>query len=122
MFVEKPSEQYAPYNGAGNNKTQTRVERNLRPDVPGIWFLWEHHSHASVTETHGPAFAMSSAIAPDRFSKSAALDRGSKPAKPLPGPTTLDAYQEGLFHRHPCINVRISELKGSDPVRDNQDL
>src|SRR5579859_6043738 len=33
MFVEKPSEQYAPYNGAGNNKTQTRVERNLRPDV-----------------------------------------------------------------------------------------
>jgi len=63
MVIEKPPEQYAPYNGSGDDETQTRIERNLRPDIPGIWFLWERHPHASTSKTHVHGFAMSPVIA-----------------------------------------------------------
>jgi hypothetical protein len=59
VIIEKPPQQYAPYDGSGNDKTQTRIERNLRPDVPGIWFLRERHFHAPTSETNGSIFVVS---------------------------------------------------------------
>lgn len=116
MFVEKPSQEGASDDGAWNNKAQTRVERDLRPDALAIWFLWERHSHhltekkivryAIIRKRHGPSFAWP------------AVSGISQRAEPIPGLAAIGATPKAFIA---YINSKSPEFRpsGSRGIHDN---